>query len=230
VEALAPDHRVTRYDVRGTGRSTRTGPHDMETSAGDLEAVLEATGGPAVLVGIADAASFAAPVAARRPDLVAAVIAIAGAPVSREMFLGTDSMVGSDAVIDAFLDMIETDYRGAIRSLVTAANPQMSEDELRERTHRQVEYCPHEAAVGRVRAWVAADATDAGLALGERLWLLYADDVAGPWFPKPQEYVRRVSEALPRAHLRHLEEGIVSRPDLTAELLRTVAAPLRAGT
>jgi pimeloyl-ACP methyl ester carboxylesterase len=230
IGALGDDLRVARYDARGTGESTRTGPHDMDTGAGDLETVLEAVGGPAVLVGIADAPSFAARAGARRPDLVAGLVGIAGAPVSREMFLGTDSMVGSDAVVDAFLDMIETDYRGAIRSLMTAANPQMSEDELRDRVQQQVDYCPREAAIGRLRAWIAADPTEAGLELGERLWLLYADDVAGPWFPKPREYVRRVSEVLPQARLHHIEEGIVSRPDLTAELVRTVAAPLRAET
>jgi pimeloyl-ACP methyl ester carboxylesterase len=226
---LGGDHRVLRYDARGTGASARVGPHDMDTGAADLEAVVEAAGGPAILIGIGDAPSRAARVGARRPDLVGALVGIAGAPVSRRIFLGTDSMAGSDAVVNAFLEMIETDYRGAIRSLLTAANAQMSDDEVRERVVRQAEHCPHEVAVDRLRAWLSDDATAAGLEMGERLWLLYADDVAGQWFPSAREFAQRAQEILPEAHLEHIAEGIVSRPDLTAALVRELAAPLRSG-
>src|ERR687887_227766 len=52
---LAADHRVVRYDDRGFGASSRRGPHDMETGAADLASVIEAAGGPAVLIGVADA-------------------------------------------------------------------------------------------------------------------------------------------------------------------------------
>jgi pimeloyl-ACP methyl ester carboxylesterase len=226
---LTGDHRVVRYDARGTGESTRVGPHDMDTGAAELEAVIEAAGGPAVVVGIADASIRATRAGAHRSDLVAAVIGIAGAPVPREMFLGTESMIGSDTVVNAFLEMIETDYRGAIRSLLTAANEQMSEDELRQRVTRQADYCPHEVAVERLRAWASDDSSEAGVALGERLCVLFADDVAGPWFPNAREFKRRAREILPDARFEHIANGIVSRPDLTAELVRELAAPLRSG-
>ena len=48
-------------------------------------------------------------------------------------------MASSDTVVDAFLGMCETDYRGALRSLVTAGNPQMTEEEIRERVRLQAE-------------------------------------------------------------------------------------------
>src|SRR3954451_21815158 len=41
---LSADHRVPRYDDRGTGGSARTGPFDMEIGAEDLEAVVEEAG------------------------------------------------------------------------------------------------------------------------------------------------------------------------------------------
>ena len=44
---LARDHRVVTYDARGCGASTRVGPYDAETDAGDLLAVTEAAGGQA---------------------------------------------------------------------------------------------------------------------------------------------------------------------------------------
>jgi pimeloyl-ACP methyl ester carboxylesterase len=43
---LVGDHRVMRYDDRGTGASDRAGPFDMETGADDLEAVLEQARAP----------------------------------------------------------------------------------------------------------------------------------------------------------------------------------------
>ena len=51
---LATNHRIVRYDDRGSGASTHRGPYDMETGAADLEAVLEAAGGAAVVVALAD--------------------------------------------------------------------------------------------------------------------------------------------------------------------------------
>src|SRR5206468_9137695 len=50
-DELRGDHRVVRYDDRGTGGSTHAGPYDLETASSDLEAVVEAGGGPAVIIG-----------------------------------------------------------------------------------------------------------------------------------------------------------------------------------
>jgi pimeloyl-ACP methyl ester carboxylesterase len=229
-QELLGDHRVVRYDDRGTGASDRTGPFDMETGADDLEAVLEEVGAPGVVVAMGDAVLRAVRVAARRPDLVDAVVVPGGTPAGRRSLQDSDAMVASDSVLDAFLSMGATDYRGALRTAVAAANPQMSEDEVRERVVRQVAYQPQETVVARWRAWAEDDATDAGRACGDRLWLLYAEAMTGGWFPSGEEGRRLARRQFPDAHVEEVEDGMVSRPDLTAGFVRQVTAKARAST
>jgi|SRR5215207_5078338 len=227
---LGADHRIVLYDDRGTGASDRTGPYDMETGAADLEAVLEEAGGPAVVVTLADTTHRAARVAARRPDLVDAVVAPGGSPAGRKELEGSDAMVASDSVLDAFFSMGETDYRGTLRTVLTGANPQMSEDEVRERVRLTFEYMPHEVAVARWRAWADDDATEAGRACGDRLWLLYSENMSGGWFPSGEEGRRLAQRQFPEAHVLEVEDGMVSRPDLVAEVVRRVTSKARATT
>jgi pimeloyl-ACP methyl ester carboxylesterase len=84
VAELEEDCRIVRYDARGTGRSSRVGPHDMETGAADLLAVVEDAGAPAVVAAMADAAGRAARAGAERPDLVPAVMAVGSIPIGLE--------------------------------------------------------------------------------------------------------------------------------------------------
>src|SRR5438093_10688111 len=140
-------------------------------------------------------------------------------------------MIASDTVVGALIEMLGRDYRGALRSLLAATNAQMSEAELRERVGFQISYCPQEAAAGRVRAWAEDDPTAAARETGERLWVFAAPDVAGPWLPPPQER-RRLTEALiPEARIVETEAstGPVSHPELAADRIRQISAPLRAG-
>jgi pimeloyl-ACP methyl ester carboxylesterase len=225
---LARDHLVIRYDARGTGQSTREGPHDMETGAADLLAVIEATGPPAVVLGIGDAPSRAVRIAAGRPELVRAVVAIASVPIGHPALRGTEALVSSETVVGAFLEMVATDYRGAMRPLLTAANPQMSEDEVKRRLDTLVAYAPQTVVVERLRAWVADDATEPAREMGDRLWLLASPETAGPWFPSPEEIEDVIAELLPDSRREVIEEGIISRPDLTAEVVRRITAPIRA--
>jgi pimeloyl-ACP methyl ester carboxylesterase len=227
---LARDHRVITWDARGTGESTRAGPYDMETDCADLEAILERAGGGAAVISIADGTNRSVRVAARRPDLVAAVAALGTAPFARSHFEGREGMIGSNAVVDAFLEMLERDYRGALRSLLAATNPQMSEAELRERVGFQISYCPQEAALTRVRAWADDDPTADARRTGGRLWILSASDVAGPWLPPEQERRGLVEELTPEAHLLEDEAGPISRPAKTAALIRGITASLRLGS
>jgi pimeloyl-ACP methyl ester carboxylesterase len=228
---LVRDHRVVRYDDRGTGSSDRVGPFDMETGADDMEAVLEEVG-PGVVIALGDAVHRAARVGARRPDLVQAVTVPGGTPAGRSQLEGTDTdaLVASDSVIDAFLSMGATDYRGAARTAVAAANPQLNEDEMRERVSRQIAYQPQEVAVARWRAWADDDATDAGRECGDRLWLLYSDSMSGGWFPAGEEGRRLARRFFPEAHVEEIEDGMVSRPDLTGAAVRRVTARTRATT
>ena len=61
---------MARYDARGTGESTRAGPHDIETSAADLAAVIERAAAPAVVITVGDGLNRALRVAAQHPDLI----------------------------------------------------------------------------------------------------------------------------------------------------------------
>jgi pimeloyl-ACP methyl ester carboxylesterase len=227
---LAGDHRVVRYDDRGSGESSRKGPHDMDTGARDLAAVIEASGSPAVIVGLGDASNRAVRVCAERPELVDATVTLGPPPAGRDRVEGSEAMASSDTVVNAFLSMCETDYRGALRSLVTAVNPQMSEDEIRERVGLQAEYLPQETAVARLRAWVEDDALQSARACGDRLWLLCAEGTGGGWFPSAREAVKLSRQLVPEAHVEEIEDGLISRPDLTAAVVRRVTAPLRAAT
>jgi pimeloyl-ACP methyl ester carboxylesterase len=224
---LVRDHRVVRYDDRGAGESSRKGPHDMNTGSGDLAAVIEASDGAAVIVGLGDATNRAVRVCAERPELVEAIVTPGGMPAGWERLEGSEAMASSDTVVNAFLSMCETDYRGALRSLVTAGNPQMSEEEIRARVRLQAEYQPQETAVGRLRAWVEDDALEPARACGDRLWLLCAENVGGGWFPAGREAAKLSRQLFPDAHVEEIEDGIISRPDLTAAVVRRVTAPLR---
>src|SRR5436190_1390350 len=133
------------------GRPTRRGPYDLETDCADLEALLEAVGGATALIAVADSANRGTRVAARRPDLGGALVCLGTAPFARASLLGREGMIASDSVVDAFIEMLSRDYRGALRTLLAATNEQMSDEELQERVRTQLDYCPQEAALGRVR-------------------------------------------------------------------------------
>jgi pimeloyl-ACP methyl ester carboxylesterase len=226
---LAADHRVLTWDARGTGKSTPAGPYDMETDCSDLEAILEAAGGGATVIGVADGTNRAVRVAASRPELVAAVVVLGAGPFARAHFEGGEGMVASDAVVSAFIEMLERDYRGALRTLLSATNAQMSEAELRQRVGFQASYCPQEPAAARVRAWADDDPTAAARKVGARLWILSAPDVAGPWLP-PEDVRRRLVERFtPQAHVEEGEAGggPISRPDLAAAAIRRITRTLR---
>jgi pimeloyl-ACP methyl ester carboxylesterase len=226
---LAADHRVVTYHLRGTGDSSRSGPYDMETDIGDLEAVAEAAGGPAVMIGTNDSANRAAKLATRRPDLVSSVVAVGTAPIARSSFEGSEGMITSDSVVGALIEMLESNYRGAIRTLNEATNPQLNEEELRERTDAQAEFCPQDAAVPRVKGWAEDDPDQATRELGDRLWVLTAAGAGGPWLPPVPVLERLREKLLPEARIVELEPGTgpISRPHEAAEAIRRVSAALR---
>jgi pimeloyl-ACP methyl ester carboxylesterase len=227
IEEIVAEHRVVLYDDRGAGRSTRTGPYDLDTAATDLRAVIEAAGAPALLVATADGANRAVRVAAEAAELVTAIVGIGGVPLGREGFRGSDSLVTSDTVIQAMLRQLETDYRGALRGLIAAGNAQMSEQELRDRVNAQAEYLSHEAAVGRMIAWTTDDPLEYSRAAGDRLWLLISERLGGDWFPSAAEAKPRLREHLPQVHIVDIDDGMISRPDQAAEVIRRITAEAR---
>jgi pimeloyl-ACP methyl ester carboxylesterase len=220
---LATDHRVVSYDLRGTGESTRDGPYDIATDAADLAALIESIGGPAVVVGWGDGCNRAVWVSAERPDVISAIVTPGGNPVGREASQGTDALVDSPSVIQAMLAMIETDYRGALRTIIGGANPQLSEEEARLRVDGIVEYCAQDVGAARLRAWIDDDPREAARALGGRLWILSNANEDNPWFTPAG--LDRTRELLPEVQIEEVEGGAISRPDVTAGIVRRITAP-----
>jgi pimeloyl-ACP methyl ester carboxylesterase len=224
VAELRSDHRVVLYDDRGTGKSTRRGPFDLDTSAEDLAAVIEAAGPPAIVLCTADGANRGVRVLARHPDRVTALVCVGGVPVGRRSFVDSDAMAASDVVVAALMSQVETDYRGALRGILTATNRQMNEAELRDRVTAQIEHCPQETSVARMRAWIEDDPSELARLAGDRLWLGVSENLGGGWFPTGADLRRRVEEGLPEARVVEIDDGFVSRPDQTADIIRKVVA------
>jgi pimeloyl-ACP methyl ester carboxylesterase len=220
ISGLAEGHRVVIYDPRGTGRSSRQGPYTIEVDARDLVTLLEGVGAPAVVIGMGDGSNRAVHAAAARPDLVDAVVCAAGNPVGATAVEGTDGLAGSESVLEALLSMMETDYRGALRTMIGTANPGMDEETLRMRVNSTCDNCPQEVAAERMRSWVEDNALEPAQALGSRLWIL--ESGGNPWFPI--EVARRSRALIPEAHIKEMEDGAVSRPELTVDVVRTLTA------
>jgi pimeloyl-ACP methyl ester carboxylesterase len=217
---LTRDHRLVTYDLRGAGDSSRRGPYDFETDAADLAAVIEAAGPPALLLAMADGVNRAVRVAASRPDLASAVVSPAGNPVGRQAVAGTDALAGSDSVLDALVEMMGNDYRGALRTMFSTSNPDWEDDRVKERVATTVERLPQEAALPRMKAWIADNVIEEARSLGDRLWLI--ESGTNPWFPI--EVARRTKEILSEAHMVEAEGGAISRPEITAGYIRQLTS------
>jgi hypothetical protein len=168
-----------------------------------------------------DGENKAVRVAARRPDLISYVVSPGGAPLSRHALSDSDAMIASNTVVGAFMQQLETDYRGALRAVVEAANPEMPQDEVRARVVGQAEHVPMEVAAARVREWAEDEgAQDPGRELGDRLVILLSDSITGGWWPGPELLKPLLDEYFPGAVVQQVEDGIISRPDLTAAIVR----------
>lgn len=214
---LAGDHRVGTYHLRGNGESTRTGPYDLDTDAADLAAVIEESGAqPAVVLGFGDGFNRAVRVAAGRPELVSALVG-SGTPLSPTAMSDEAGLGGSGSVRDALVQMLEMDYRAGLRTILANTNQWMTDEQLRERIDATVAHSPQDAAVERLRAWIADEALELGAAVGDRLWILSMEG-GNAWFSP--EVVARMRELLPEARVENVAMGPISRPDLTAALVR----------
>lgn len=223
VAELAPDHRVLTYDLRGTGASSEHGPYDLETDAADLAAVVEEAGGEALAIGLGDGARRAIQ-AAQRPKLVHTVV------VSGEMPLGASgsvtatrgSLADSPAVLDALVQLLETDYRAGLRTLLESSEEDWSEGLTQERIDATAAHIPQEVGVTRLRSWIGDDSRERASRLGGRLWFLHYPSNA--WFRGTLETLRK---ELPEAHFEPVPDGVISRPAENADVVRRILAAQR---
>ena len=225
-DVLAKDFRVVRFDERGSGSSERCGPFDLATRVSDFERVCEAAGPVSAAVCLVDASNRAVRVADARPDLLQSVVCMGSAPFGSGALRGSESLISSEAVIGAFLQQLEADPRGAIRSALAGANTGLDEDELRERVAKQMDYIDPEASAMRAREWAADDAArEPGRRLGDRLHVCLSEALGGPgnWFPSADEMEPIVRESFPDAGITWVSDGIVTAPEEAAEVVRRLA-------
>lgn len=221
---LASDHRIVTYDPRGAGKSSRTGPYDITTDAEDMAAVIEEAGHPVVAVSLGYNPVPLA-VVSMRPELVNAVVLVSPPRIGSREGAEDVSLFESDAVVDVMLEMMETNPRGLLRTLISMGNPQLSDAGVRERIQKQLAYGPPEVGVERGKAYLAYDATGACAALGRRLWIVRWESPLAP----PDTF-KRLRQRLPEAQHFEVEDGPISRPDLTAEIVRQAAASVNRST
>lgn len=218
IDELARDHRVVTYDPRGAGKSSRKGPYDVSVDVQDLEALVRELDGGAVAVGLGDGRDLAARVAHAHPDLIEAVVGCDASPVIQAMGeLETPS--ASQSVLEAVVGLAGSNLRVAVRSILEFTNPAVPEDEMRERIDALVAYWSPEAVGERAQWFVRKDAIAVARSIGDRLWIAFWESV---W--APPGVAARVRELLPEARLHPVGGGPISRPDLTAAVVRQAVA------
>ena len=218
VAGLAASRRVVVFDPRGIGRSTHRGPYDLGTGVEDVEAVLEETGPVEVALGIGDGAHRALRIADARADLVDRVVFTSTA-LGRPGDDGGAGFSGSTSVLYALMSLLRRDYRSGLRQMM--AGSAHDEDFERERVEELAATVPQDAAIGYLEAWISAGSIDVARSLGDRLTVLAYPGNA--WFPL--ETYEGLRDALTAACFEVVEDGPMTRPDLTAELLLRVSEP-----
>jgi pimeloyl-ACP methyl ester carboxylesterase len=215
-EDLTRDHRVVTYDPRGAGESTRKGPYDLRVDLEDLDALVQELGGDAVAVGMGDGRDRAARVAWSRPELIRAVVGCDATPAGRFGGEDVDAPSASRAVLETVVGLAGSNHRAAMRGILELTNPEMSEDELRRRLDAEVAYWSGDAMRERLQWFLRKDLVEAARALRDRLWIAYWESA---WTHSVEE---RINEVLPEARVYPVDEGPISRPDLTAAVVRKV--------
>ena len=215
---LAKDHRVVTYDARGTGQSTRKGPYELPVDLEDLEALAGELGGDVVAVGLGDGRDRAVRVAWSRPDLIHAVVGCDATPMGRAIG-DVDAPSASLGVLETVVSLAGSNQRTAMRGLLEFTNPGMTEDELGRRLDAEVAYSSREALQARAEWFLRRDSVEAARAIRDRLWIAYWES---DWTPGIA--AERIHELLPEARVYPVGAGPISRPDLTAEVVRMVTA------
>lgn len=218
ISIIAERRRVVVYDLRGFGMSSRGVSVGAEEDIGDLLALVEEVGAPAVLVGIGDGGPRAARAAVRAPELVKAVVSILGNPLGRAATEGTSSLAASASVAELYGAQLRTDYRAALHSGIGGVND-YTDEELRARIDASLEYAPQYAAVERFEYWVNDSTLEDCISLGSKLWMF--ESPGNDFFSG--EISEKAQELAPESHVEVLDDGPISVPATAAEHIERVA-------
>ena len=162
------------------------------------------------------------------PSWCTRVVCVSGNPVSRTAGEGGEGLAASDSVIEALLAMMETDYRGALRTMISTANPDLDEDggaRPRERQRRAV-------SPGGGRAPHARRGSRTRRSSRRGRWATGSGSSRTARTRGSSRRSQRTAELLPEAHVEAVENGAVSRPDIAASYISAltgVATPSREG-
>jgi hypothetical protein len=161
-------------------------------------------------------------VAAARPDAISDLVCVqpaAAAILPRSELRHADVMGASDSVAEMLVKMMRTDQRAAVRTLLSVVNPDLSEEELRERVARVGSYVSAESTLARTEAWLRDDPSEHSRALGDRLRVLHPE--TEPIYEGA--LAARVTELFPEAVIEEVPGGPISRPELVAAWVRKVS-------
>jgi pimeloyl-ACP methyl ester carboxylesterase len=213
---LARDHSVITWDPRGCGSSSREGPFDIATDAGDLIALVHEVSGPAAIFAIGHGVIVGLRAAAEDPDAVRAIVSPAIVVALRRHLEDAEGFGSSETVTEMLVEQLRRDPRGAVRATIASLNPQYGDEELRARVDETLAYTAPETTLERIESWLADEAAPDQLrALGGRLAVLWYE--GDPWGVGGTPPLR---ELLPEARVIELADGPLSRPDLTAAIVR----------
>lgn len=153
----------------------------------------------------------------RRSELARAVVIIGtGPPLGSEELRDVEGFAGSAQVIDALEQMFERDQAAATRAILENTNPMLNDEQLRARIDEATGTVEREAALGRLRALRRVNhLADEAAALGGRLYVVCFETL---WYTLAM--IGRARELLPEARIELVEDGAISRPDLTAAVVR----------
>ena len=219
VSDLARDRRVVTWEPRGCGSSSAAGPFDIATDADDLVALIRALGAPA----LGFAAGHGVDVTIRAVTVDGAAIRALVTPgivtALREHLEGTDGFASSQTVTEMLVEQLRRDPRGAIRATVGSLNPQLDEEGLRARVGETLAYTSPETTLERIESWLTRPSPlDDLRALGDRVAVVWQQ--GDSW---QTGSIPRVRELLPEARVIEVEDGPLSRPDLTAAVVREMS-------
>jgi len=156
-----------------------------------------------------------------RPDLVDRVVFTSTA-LGRPGEVDAPGFSGSTEVLYALMGLMRRDYRSGLRQMLSGSAGGDEEFE-RERAEVVGEIVPQEAAIGYLEAWISAGSVDVARRLGNRLTVLAYPGNA--WFPL--EMYESLRKGLTEACFELVEDGPMTRPDLTAPVLLRVSEPAK---